>query len=150
MHHLISIISNASSKPNIRRAVKKYRISRCSKRSQRRNYASENSIFISNTFFRQSGNSVSLHLPVNDRLKIFFSRRKIPVCRMLRTSDDRLRDRRYCWEIHICYPHRDHIKTVLWFGWTWTAASQSVYCNRIHIMSVYDRCKIVFHSLLSS
>ena len=85
-------------------------------------------------------------MPFDNFIKIGISRCKISVSRMFCTFNNGLRNRRHCRKVHIRHPHRDKIKTSLWF-WRWHSRihSKTIYSHSILSLSVNDRCKIIFH-----
>ena len=115
VYHLITIVLQTGCKSNICRAVQKDRISWCRQALQCRKNPSEDTILIADILFFQSIYAISFLMPFDNFIKIAISRCKITICRMFCTFNNRLRNRRHCRKVHIRYPHRDKIKTSLWF-----------------------------------
>ena len=89
-------------------------------------------------------------MPAYDRIIILFHRIEISICRMCCPVHDRFWNRWDSFKVHVCHPHRDHIKSVFWrFRCKSRILSKSVYCNRIFSMPVYNLCKIISHIFLS-
>ena len=115
VYHLIAIVLQTGGKANICRAVQKDRIPWCRQALQCRKDPSEDTILIANILFFQSIYTISFLMPFDNFIKIGISRCKISVSRMFCTFNNGLRNRRHCRKVHIRHPHRDKIKTSLWF-----------------------------------
>ena len=130
--------------------MKKYRVSRCRKCGQCRDYSTQYSIFISDILRHQTFYIITDLVPADDRIIILFHRTEVSVCRVYRSVHNCFRDCRNSLKIHISYPHRDYIESVFWrLGRKSRILSQSIHCNRIFAMSVYYFCKIISHILFS-
>ena len=141
-----TVVRKAAGKADIGRAVQQNSIARCSERRDCGDDASQHTIFIADAFPCQTGDMVSCFLPADDGRKVGVRQGKIAESRVLYPLNDRLLYGRNRWKIHICDPHRNRIKALLWCSGSHPlAGTNGVYCNRILAVPVQDAGKIVFH-----
>ena len=86
-----------------------------SKAGQSRDHAAQHTVFVPDALFGQAGYTVAGLVPADDGIIIFIGRAKITKGRVLGALDNGLLDGGYRGKIHIRHPHRDKIKTSLWF-----------------------------------
>ena len=144
--NVISRIYQTACKADISRRMHQHMISFGTKYSQCTKDTPKHTIFVSDTFFRQTTRTMPRFLPFYNRFKIFLTRIKIPICRMLCPLNNCLRDGRNCLKIHICHPHRNPAEAL---SHLYIFKRNDIYRNRIFSGTVHNCRKIIFH-LLSS
>ena len=89
----------------VSRTVQKDFLSGCSERLNRRAYAPEYAVLVTDILLIEACYMITSLMPPYNRIKVLVSRSKVSVGRVLHPLDDRFGDRRNGCEVHIGYPH---------------------------------------------
>ena len=148
MDDLIAAVCKAARKPDVCRRMNEHAVTSGAKYSERRQDASQNTVFVADHFSRKACHTVLLFMPADDLFIVFISHFKISVGRMLDSFCDRFRNRRARGKVHVSNPHRDAVKSVL-RGTRRKGRipfTKGIHCDGILAISVHYTLKIIFHS----
>ena len=145
MYGLVAVVFQTFGEAYVCRTVNQDVITAGADAVQCTDNSAQNAIFVANMLGLQTGDTVACFLPADDGLIIFRRGFEVTEGRVTGPFDDRLLYGRYSRKVHVCYPHRDGIESLLRRGRRETIALQAVYCDGISAMSVNDGSEVVFH-----